>query len=130
MLLDVTTQDLPADEKFKEFIITRFDTIREVVKRNGTLKAEFFRNIWKVETMRRKFDSKEILLIAKILEEGNQAGIFDVTNIKVMAKLIHYTLKGYEVPYIKGVNAATFSDMMERRDSVMNLLFNGLRKRE
>ena len=39
MLLDITEQDLPPDEKFQEFIITRFDAIREIVKRNGTLKA-------------------------------------------------------------------------------------------
>ena len=72
MLLDITEQDLPPDEKFQEFIITRFDAIREIVKRNGTLKAEFFRNIWKVDIMRRGFDKKEILLIIKILEDGNE----------------------------------------------------------
>ena len=130
MLLDITEQDLPPDEKFQEFIITRFDAIREIVKRNGTLKAEFFRNIWKVDIMRRGFDKKEILLIIKILEDGNEKGIFKIDNVKLMAKLLHYTLKGYEVPYIRGVNGSSFKEMMERRDNVTALIFDGLRKRE
>ena len=130
MLEKVATEDIPADIKFENFIITRFNSIKDVVKRNGTLKAEFFRNIWKVEAMRRNFDKKEIILISNIIEEGIKSGIFDVPDPKLTAKVLHFTLKGYEVPYIKGVNAATFGDMIARRGNVMSLIFNGLRKRE
>ena len=35
MLLDITEQDLPPDEKFQEFIITRFDAIRSEERRVG-----------------------------------------------------------------------------------------------
>lgn len=47
-----------------------------VVYRNGTLKANFFRDIWRVETKRKYFDAKEIELFRKVLQEGKDEGIF------------------------------------------------------
>ena len=48
--------DLPPEEKIFKLIYTHLRTIRDTVARNGTLRAEFFRNIWMVEKVRRTFD--------------------------------------------------------------------------
>ena len=43
-------------DKVIELIYTHLIMIRETVVRNGNLRAEFFRNIWMVEKVRKKFD--------------------------------------------------------------------------
>lgn len=49
MLVDVASKDLPADEKLLTFIYSRLDAVKALVFRNGTLRATFFRDIWRVE---------------------------------------------------------------------------------
>ena len=46
-------------DKVIELIYTHLIMIRETVVRNGNLRAEFFRNIWMVEKVRKKFDDYE-----------------------------------------------------------------------
>ena len=73
-----------------------------VVFRNGTLRADFFRDIWRVEAMRKNFDRKEIQLFRNVLQEGKEKGIFDIDNVEITADILHYCIKGIEVPYIRG----------------------------
>ena len=42
------------DKKILELIMTHLDAIKMVVYRNGTLRADFFRDIWRVEATERK----------------------------------------------------------------------------
>ena len=64
--------------------------------------AEFFRNIWMVEKVRRHFDDAEIELFRKVYAEGKADGEFDIDNIDLVADITHYCIKGLEVPYIYG----------------------------
>ena len=74
--------------------------IKETVSRNGSLRAEFFRNIWLVEKVRRKFDDEERAILRRVLEEGTRQAKFRIENVDLMADIIHYSVKGLEVPYI------------------------------
>lgn len=121
----VTKKNIPADDKLMLFLFTRLEAIKEVVKRNGTLRADFFRNIWQVENVRKEFDMKEIGYLREILEEGIKTGVFIIAEIPRTAQLLHYALKGLEVPSIRGVldlNVNTKQD----RDVISNLIFKGL----
>ena len=51
----VADKHISPDEKMLEMIYTRLDVVKEVVYRNGTLRADFFRDIWKVEKARKRF---------------------------------------------------------------------------
>lgn len=102
MLLEVASRHCSPDQKLIDLIFSRLDTIRTVVSRNGNLHADFFRDIMRVENVRRKFDSKEIALIKTILIEGVEKGLFSIQDIDITAKIIHYCVKGIEVPYILG----------------------------
>ena len=53
---DVAAKRIPPQEKIIELIYMHLSMIRETVVRNGNLRAEFFRNIWMVEKVRRNFD--------------------------------------------------------------------------
>ena len=127
MLQDVAMTDLPADEKLMMFIYARLDAIKSLVFRNGTLRANFFRDIWRVEKVRKSFDLRETDLIQGILEAGVQEGIFAMPDTKITALVLHHALKGLEVPYIRGVMGDDISQRIKRRDNVMNLIFNGLK---
>jgi AcrR family transcriptional regulator len=125
----VAKKDLPADEKLLEFIHIRLESIKEVVSRNGTLRANFFRDIWRVENVRKSFDLKEIAYIQRILEEGIEQGIFEIANPNSMAVVLHHAFKGLEVPYIRGTMRGFSSADRSQIDNIANLLFCGIKKK-
>ena len=101
-LKEAAGKTMSPDKKILELIMTHLDTIKMVVYRNGTLRASFFRDIWRVEAVRKHFDQNEIVLFRRILEEGKMQGYFDIDNVDITADILHYCIKGIEVPYIRG----------------------------
>lgn len=101
-LEEAAEKTMSPDKKILELIMAHLDTIKMVVYRNGTLRASFFRDIWRVEAMRKHFDQTEIVLFRRILEEGKALGYFDIDNVDITADILHYCIKGIEVPYIRG----------------------------
>ena len=99
---EVAARRIRPQEKIIELIYTHLSMIRETVVRNGNLRAEFFRNIWMVEKVRKHFDDAEIELFRKVYTEGKEDGEFDIDNIDLVADITHYCIKGLEVPYIYG----------------------------
>ena len=57
---EVAARKISPQEKVIELIYTHLSMIRETVVRNGNLRAEFFRNIWMVEKVRKHFDLAEV----------------------------------------------------------------------
>ena len=90
------------DKKILELITTHLDIIKMAVYRNGTLRADFFRDIWRIEAIRKYFDNNEIKLFREVLREGKEQGLFDIDNVEITADILHYCIKGIEVPYIRG----------------------------
>ena len=99
---EVAAKKIPPLDKIIELIYTHLFMIKETVVRNGNLRAEFFRNIWMVEKMRKNFDEDEIELFRKVYTEGKADGEFDIDNVDLVADITHYCIKGLEVPYIYG----------------------------
>lgn len=98
----VADKDLQPEDKLVQLIYTHLSLIKETVVRNGNLRAEFFRNIWLVEKVRKAFDRTEVELIQSIIMQGIRQGKLDVVNIQLSVEIIHYCIKGLEVPYIFG----------------------------
>lgn len=97
---EVVTREVEPEEKIFALIYAHLSNIRDTVARNGTLRAEFFRNIWMVEKVRKAFDEEEHRILQKVLQEGVDKGRFRIDNVPLMADIIHYSVKGLEVPYI------------------------------
>jgi AcrR family transcriptional regulator len=111
------------DRKLVAYIYARLDAVKNIVYRNGTLKAWFFRDIWKVENIRKKFDRRDIEIIQAILESGVRENIFNIPNPAITASILHHALKGLEVPYIKG----TMGEGLMREENIIGMIFNGIR---
>ena len=98
----VASENISPDLKILKLIETHLDAIKLIVRRNGSLRASFFRDIWQVERVRRNLNQHEIVLFKQVLIEGNEKGIFEVENVDILADILHYCVKGIEVPYIRG----------------------------
>ena len=81
---EVAAMKIRPQDKIIEIIYTHLSMIRESVVRNGNLRAEFFRNIWMVEKVRKNFDEDEIELFRKVYAEGKADGEFDIDDIRVI----------------------------------------------
>lgn len=125
---EVTERKIAPDVKIIELIYTHLEAIKEVVFRNGTLKANFFRDIWSVEKVRKKFDLRNIALIRHVLEEGEEEGVFHLEDIDMIATLIHYCVKGIEVPYIRGQIGQSES-AEDRKRLVTKIVFGALKQK-
>jgi len=99
---EVAAKNTRPQDKIIELIYTHLNMIKETVVRNGNLRAEFFRNIWMVERVRKNFDEDEIELFRKVYADGKADGEFDIENVDLVADITHYCIKGLEVPYIYG----------------------------
>ena len=106
----VVQKDISPEKKILELIFTHLESTKTIVYRNGTLRADFFRDIWKVEAERKDFDIKEVALFRKILKEGKDAGVFDIDDVEITASILHYCIKGIEVPFIRGQIAEELDD--------------------
>lgn len=124
----VAAKKTSPQDKIIELIYTHLSMIKETVVRNGNLRAEFFRNIWMVEKVRKKFDEDEIELFRKVYADGKAEGEFDIDNIDLVADITHYCIKGLEVPYIYGRLGHGMTEEMSR-PLVAKVVYGALGKR-
>ena len=127
-LQDAVNKEHTATDKLMLFFINRLEIIKEVVTRNGTLRGDFFRDIFRVENVRKTFDKKEINFLKMILDEGIESNEFEVLDTMNTARILHFALKGLELPYIRGVMTQNPNDSIDR-DTVANLIFTGITKK-
>lgn len=111
----VATKQADPGPKLMEMIYTHLDTVKEIVYRNGTMRANFFRDIWQVEKVRKQFDNTEIQLFKSVLQEGVNSGVFQIDDLEITAQIIHYCVKGIEAPYIRGQVGAYLDDDVRGR---------------
>ncbi len=121
-------KETTATDKLLLFFVTRLEIIKEVVTRNGTLRGDFFRDIFRVENVRKTFDKKEIDFLRMILDEGIESNEFEIVDSTKTARILHFALKGLEVPYIRGVMTNNPTDSIDRI-TVANLIFKGITKK-
>jgi len=118
---EVASRDMDSEQKIVMLVYTHLSMIKEAVIRNGNLRAEFFRNIWMVERVRKAFDQDEIEIFRRVLQEGKDSGRLCIENVNLTADIIHFCLKGLEVPYIYG-RLGDGITVDESRPIVMNMV--------
>jgi len=124
-LVLVSKENTEPEEKLTKHIITHLAAVKNAVDRNGSLKSDFFRDIYEVERTRRKIDAKEIELIALIIREGVSKRVFKPINIEMTAIIIFYAIKGLEVPYIRQGISTEFE---KNKNTIVEFIFTGIRK--
>lgn len=117
------------EEKLRDYVSERLETMKEIVSRNGSLRAGFFLDVRKVDRARAVIAKKETTLLMAILQDGVDSGDFEITNVKETAIVIMNLIHGLDVPYIRdslseyGISKDRIARM------ICNLVVNGIRKR-
>ena len=120
----ILSKPVSPEEKLRDYIATRFDAMKEIVGRNGSLRAGFFRDVRKVERAQRLIASKELALLSEILREGVESGAFNIPDIKKEAVIIIHSVQGLVVPFIRdslsdyGISPDLIKAMMA--DTILN----------
>lgn len=100
-LRKIVVMPLKPQQKLIEYIDCRFDTMSEIVSRNGSLRAGFFRDVRKVERARKLITDKESSLLKEILRQGVEEKVFVIDDLDAASLVITHTLHGLDVPYVR-----------------------------
>jgi len=123
----VSSQKTEPDVKLTNHILVHLDAVKGVVNRNGSLRADFFHDIYEVERKRRKIDVMEISLLRTIISEGIEKNIFKRMDVDLSSIIIFYAIKGLEVPYIRQNISVEFE---KNKNSIVEFIFQGIKKKE
>lgn len=127
--LVVASAEVP-DEKFCRYIECRLETMREIVSRNGTLRAGFFRDFRKVDRARKLMEKKEVALLREILDEGCRQGYFDISDTRKTAVLITQIVQGLDAPYIRDTISSEGIGQEELKLQLPRILLTGISRKE
>jgi AcrR family transcriptional regulator len=108
--------------KLITYISVRMNTIRTAVKRNGSLQAEFFMDVIRVELVRRKLEKIEIKNLETILKEGIEKKVFPVLDTKKTAVVAHFVMRGLDIPYIRGI----LESVEDEKDETLKRVVQGI----
>lgn len=118
---------LPPDRKLKLYILARFNVIDNLVRDNKYIRYDFIFNRRRVEQLRKRIDVKERQLLARILQDGKDQGIFNINDPSSFAKTLLTMFKSLEQPFILiGNRKRNYQSLREYVD----LLFNGILNRK
>jgi AcrR family transcriptional regulator len=121
----VIRKDIAPDQKLLEYIFVHLDATSEALSRNGSLKADFFKDIYEVEHARRREDFWEMEQLEQIFQEGIDQDIFRIKDAHLAAVLMLASVKGLEQYYSRPRYCRLFN--RHKRD-IVNALFSGLCK--
>lgn len=127
-LNEIAKLQIPADEKLMEFIFQRFDAMKDLVHRNGSLRAGFFRDVRKVERARKATGPKEVHILETILQEGVDSGIFRIKHVDKTAMVMILCLQGLDVPYIRENFRELGIEKDKLRDYLSDFILYGIKQ--
>lgn len=122
----IVAKQTSAEEKLREYVAVRFETMREIVSRNGSLRAGFFRDLRKVDRARKLISKKEIAMLREILEEGETQGEFKIRDLNHTAVIITHMIQGLDVTYIRDSLSDKGIDQEMLSDYFADIVLNGI----
>lgn len=127
-LRHIVAQSSSSEQKLHDYIDSRFEAMKEIVSRNGSLRAGFFRDVRKVDRARKIMTKKETALLREILQEGVEKGDFKISNVNHIAVVITQMIHGLDVPYIRDNLSDEGIDKTMLKQYLSELVINSLRK--
>lgn len=127
-LNDIANLPITPDQKLMEFIFQRFDAMKDLVLRNGSLRAGFFRDVRKVERARKATTPKEIHILERILQEGVDKGVFRIKHVDKTAMVMLLCMQGLDVPYIRDNFSELGIEKNKLRDYLYDFILYGIKQ--
>jgi AcrR family transcriptional regulator len=125
-LIEMISQDMPADEKLRIYMHTRMNAVKDLTIYYEALRQDLMGNLGLIENLRREYDELEVTLIRQILDEGVSKALFDIGDTLLVANAIQIATKGFELPIYMG--KATY-DHNKFIDPLIQLFYQGIANR-
>ena len=113
--------------KLRAYVKLRMDLIKQLSNYMEILKNDDLMNLALTEKIRKKYDDEEVTIIRRILEEGNDKGLFKVKDLNLSSLAIVTAMKGLEVPLVTDSMGIESLNMII--DDMLDILFFGIVKR-
>lgn len=125
ILTAVNSKSTPQD-KIRIYSLTRMTEIKALANYYSALKDDYLDHYSFITKARQSFDDFETTLMATILQEGVQKGIFEIEDITLTAEAIVGALKGLE---FKWTVEMPIDQIKRGIDTLLKILFKGIEKR-
>jgi len=124
----IVAMPISPEEKLYEYVACRLETMKEIVSRNGSLRAGFFLDVRKVDRARAMISKKETAMLMDILHDGVDLKVFQIDNVKESALVIMNAIHGLDVPYIRN-SLSEYGIGKERiAELICDLVLNGIKR--
>lgn len=125
-ILNKTEQSIAANEKFRLYVFTRLNKIRELTNFYEVMKNESLHQLDFIMDLRNKYHAREISILQTILNEGVKSREFSIQDPELAAIALVTAIQGLETPLLlKGEKR----DLEKRIDYVVRILFFGIMRR-
>ena len=114
-------------ERLKAYILFRLHHVRTLENFYAALNEETLSYMGFILEIRRNFEAEEQELVSKILEDGMEQGVFQLSSSEIGAIAISTMMKGLELPLL--LDEAHKTDRGELMEDLIRVLFNGILKR-
>jgi len=114
-------------ERLKAYILFRLHHVRTLENFYAALNEETLSHMGFILEIRRNFEVEEQELVSKILEDGMEQGVFQLSSSKIGAIAISTMMKGLEVPLL--LDEAHKTDREELLEDLIRVLLYGILKR-
>jgi len=117
---------IPAKEKFRVYVFTRLNKIRELSNFYDVLENNFISPLEFIEELQAKYYQREIGILQDILSEGVKNREFNIQDPEIAAIALVTAIKGLEAPLI--IRGAK-KNLERQIDYVLKILFYGIMRR-
>jgi len=128
-ILTAVSQKTDSREKLKVYVVERMQGLKSLKNLYNVLRTEHPSQRDFVDQTRQQTDQEEINVVAGILNQGVETGIFYLEDTYLTSIAIVTALKGMEIPLL--VSDSGSDHLLEQRlDRLLEVLFFGIIKRE
>lgn len=120
---EIKNSTMPADRRLRLHILTRFNIIDNLIRRNRYIRYEFIYNQLQLEQRRKPIDMAECQILLDIIVKGKEEGVFYCSNNEDFSRTILRMLKSLEQPFILRNNRVRTYSMLKE---YIDMLFNGI----
>lgn len=125
-ILRKISHPIAAKEKFRLYVFTRLNKVRELSNFYDVLENNFISPMEFIEDLQAKYHQREIGILQEILSEGVKKREFNIQDTEIAAIALVTAIKGLETPLI--IRGAK-KNLERQIDYVLKILFYGIMRR-
>ncbi len=120
----ILAKPISAMEKLRQYVKTRMQAVQVMVNYYALINEKDVYNLKLAEKLRSKYDTEEVEIIKRILNEGASAGAFKIKDLELSAIAVITAMKGLEMPLL--INSPKADDLESVLDDLLDILFYGI----